>query len=237
MRISGNITLKEVREECRKHDYCKDCIYGEYVDKYFQCAFQYIYPSAWDIVDTKDNQKEQSAKHDAGKVRPSLVFPSLIRAVKDVRDIEMINLDENAEVDTYSVKVAMEENIIDYIENPKGVVETTEIPILFYIARCTEMLIEAQFQNKKTVKSLKNGCIPFPSFIRAVAAVRAFGIEKYHSVESWKSISAERYRDALCRHWLEYIDNPEKKDDESGLPHLWHVGCNVMFLIELECWK
>lgn len=237
MRISGNITLKEVREECVKHDDCKDCIYCEVVDKHFQCAFQYIYPSAWDIVDTKDNQKEQFAKHDAGKVSPTLVFPSFIRAVKDVRDIDMISLDNNVEVDTYSVKVAMQVNIIDYIENPRGVDETTGLPILFYIARCTEMLIEAQYKNKKTVKSLKNGSIPFPSFIRAVAAARAFGIEKYHSVESWKSVSAERYRDALYRHWLEYIDNPEKKDDESGLSHLWHVGCNVMFLIELECGK
>lgn len=35
------------------------------------------------------------------------------------------------------------------------------------------------------------------------------------------------------RHWLAYLKG-EKYDQESGLPHLWHLACNAAFLIEME---
>ena len=35
------------------------------------------------------------------------------------------------------------------------------------------------------------------------------------------------------RHFEAYRSG-EKNDPESGMPHLWHVACNIMFLIELE---
>lgn len=70
--------------------------------------------------------------------------------------------------------------------------------------------------------------------IRNIARVREFGLKKYKEKESWKSVEVERYRDALLRHTLLYIENPYGLDDESGLPHLWHLACNVAFLCELE---
>lgn len=73
-----------------------------------------------------------------------------------------------------------------------------------------------------------------PSLIRAVAAVRMHGVKTYTDPENWRQVSHERYRDALYRHWLAYLDNPNAVDDESGLPHLWHMACNIMFLIEME---
>lgn len=48
-----------------------------------------------------------------------------------------------------------------------------------------------------------------------------------------KAEELERYRDALYRHWLAYLGG-EERDAESGLPHLWHLACNVAFLIEME---
>lgn len=71
------------------------------------------------------------------------------------------------------------------------------------------------------------------SLIRAVTAVREFGTAKYHDPENWRNVEAKRYRDALYRHWLSYLEG-EKVDEESGLPHLWHIACNAAFLIELE---
>lgn len=71
------------------------------------------------------------------------------------------------------------------------------------------------------------------SLIEAVARVRQYGTEKYHDPENWRQVEPERYRDALYRHWLAYLGG-EKKDSESGLPHLWHLACNVAFLIEME---
>lgn len=73
-----------------------------------------------------------------------------------------------------------------------------------------------------------------PALIEAVAAVREYGCSKYHDPDNWRRVEPQRYRDALYRHWLAYLKNPEACDPESGLPHLWHLACNVAFLIEME---
>ena len=71
------------------------------------------------------------------------------------------------------------------------------------------------------------------SLIRAVTAVREYGCRKYHDPNNWKQVEPQRYRDALYRHWLEYLSGAPI-DEESGLPHLWHCACNLAFLIEME---
>ena len=70
--------------------------------------------------------------------------------------------------------------------------------------------------------------------IRDIAEVRMYGNKKYGDPENWRSVSPERYRDALMRHLLAYLDDPDSADDESGLPHLWHAACNIAFLCEME---
>lgn len=70
--------------------------------------------------------------------------------------------------------------------------------------------------------------------IRAVARIRMYGNEKYGDPDNWKQVEPERYRDAAFRHFLAYLDDPESKDEESGLPHLWHLACNIAFLCEME---
>ena len=67
-----------------------------------------------------------------------------------------------------------------------------------------------------------------------IAAVREYGINKYGKAESWRTVEIERYRDALMRHFFAYLDDPKGVDEESGLPHLWHLECNAAFLAELE---
>ena len=70
--------------------------------------------------------------------------------------------------------------------------------------------------------------------IRAIAKVREYGCEKYGDPENWRRVEPERYRDALYRHLLAYIDDPKSVDEESGLPHLWHLTTNAAFLCALE---
>ena len=72
------------------------------------------------------------------------------------------------------------------------------------------------------------------SLIVAVAQIREYGTRKYGDSENWRSVEPQRYRDAMFRHMLAYIDDPEGVDEESGLPHLWHLACNAAFLIEME---
>lgn len=31
---------------------------------------------------------------------------------------------------------------------------------------------------------------------------------------------------------MAYLNNPESVDEESSLPHLWHLATNISFLIE-----
>ena len=73
-----------------------------------------------------------------------------------------------------------------------------------------------------------------PKIIYAIAAIRRFGSEKYGNPENWRQVEPQRYRDAMYRHMLAYIDDPHGVDEESGLPHLWHLACNVAFLCELD---
>lgn len=72
--------------------------------------------------------------------------------------------------------------------------------------------------------------------IYAIAAIREYGNNKYPEggKDNWKEVEPERYRDAAFRHLLAYIKDPNGVDEESGLPHLWHLACNIAFLCELE---
>ena len=70
--------------------------------------------------------------------------------------------------------------------------------------------------------------------IRAIARVRMYGNEKYHSPSNWTKVEARRYKDALMRHILEYLDDENAVDSESGLYALEHAACNIAFLIEMH---
>ena len=47
------------------------------------------------------------------------------------------------------------------------------------------------------------------------------------------AVSADRYVKAAFRHLIAYSQG-EVNDKESGLPHLAHLGCCVLFLLSLE---
>lgn len=76
-----------------------------------------------------------------------------------------------------------------------------------------------------------------PELIEAVGIVRTYGVSKYGDSESWKQVEPYRYRAALMRHICLYLEEPDGVDKESGLPHLWHIACNVAFLIALNAEK
>jgi hypothetical protein len=70
--------------------------------------------------------------------------------------------------------------------------------------------------------------------IEAIGAVRTYGVQKYGKEYSYRDVEPKRYRAALMRHICSWLKNPHGKDEESGLPHVWHIACNVAFLIELD---
>ena len=72
-----------------------------------------------------------------------------------------------------------------------------------------------------------------------IARIREYGNAKYPEggPENWRQVDPQRYRDAAFRHLLAYLDDPAGVDDESGLPHLWHLACNIAFLCEMEKYR
>lgn len=91
--------------------------------------------------------------------------------------------------------------------------------------------------NDQTIKfdagKLRLSLVP-TGIMAAIARVREYGVQKYGDSDNWKRVEPVRYRDALVRHLMAYKDDNGGVDDESGLPHLWHVACNIAFLIELD---
>ena len=75
-----------------------------------------------------------------------------------------------------------------------------------------------------------------PQIISDIARVREYGNNKYPTggKDNWKKVEPERYKDAAFRHLLKYLEEPGGLDEESGLPHLSHLACNIAFLCELE---
>lgn len=68
-----------------------------------------------------------------------------------------------------------------------------------------------------------------------ICKVREFAVDhKYKDPDNWKKVDIQRYRDAAFRHFLLYLDDPKGVDEESGLPHYFHICCNLAFICELE---
>lgn len=68
-----------------------------------------------------------------------------------------------------------------------------------------------------------------PEFTEGVAKVLTFGAKKYAANNWMKGLTYTRIIGAMKRHLAE-IEKGVFYDPESGLPHIDHVGCCVMFL-------
>jgi hypothetical protein len=70
--------------------------------------------------------------------------------------------------------------------------------------------------------------------VEEIVKVLEFGAAKY-SRDNWRHVddAEHRYTKAAFRHLIAY-NNGEINDPESGLPHLAHVGCCILFLLALE---
>lgn len=72
------------------------------------------------------------------------------------------------------------------------------------------------------------------SAVAGVVDVLAHGAAKYGE-RSWMAVPSgrDRYFAAAQRHLVAWFEG-ERVDAESGLPHLAHAACNVLFLAALE---
>lgn len=82
---------------------------------------------------------------------------------------------------------------------------------------------------------LRMDLIPHESYTM-LAEVLTFGAAKYGEGETWRNVDSHRYKAALLRHLTAYAGG-EKTDPESGLNHLNHALCNMVFYAILESKK
>ena len=97
--------------------------------------------------------------------------------------------------------------------------------------------MDSQFEHEGFVEGVKHdqgkpmmGLLPFDS-LEIVSEVLGYGARKYDR-DNWKKVpdAVSRYEDAMLRHISAYKKG-EMLDSESGLPHLAHACCCLMFLI------
>lgn len=72
-----------------------------------------------------------------------------------------------------------------------------------------------------------------PTWLLGVGSVLTFGAKKYAAHNWRKGIARTRLLGAALRHILAYLGG-EDRDPESGLSHLYHASCCLMFASELH---
>ena len=72
-----------------------------------------------------------------------------------------------------------------------------------------------------------------PELIEATGHILTFGAKKYAAQEWRTGIEYSRIIGAIMRHFNAWLKG-EENDLESGKPHLWHMTCNLAFLITFE---
>lgn len=68
-----------------------------------------------------------------------------------------------------------------------------------------------------------------PDFLVGIAKVFTFGAEKYGDRNWCGGIAVSKLFGSLQRHLWAYWGGQDL-DPESGLPHLFHAGCNLMMI-------
>ena len=97
--------------------------------------------------------------------------------------------------------------------------------------------IVEQFKNTGTALKFDTDKLPLnllsTEAMNQTAAVLKFGAQKYAEHNWRKGFAWSRPLAAAMRHLTAFNDG-EDKDPESGLSHLAHAACCIMFLLEFE---
>jgi hypothetical protein len=73
--------------------------------------------------------------------------------------------------------------------------------------------------------------VPFGA-LDEVVKVLTYGAKKYDR-HNWQYVDETRYQAALMRHFSSYMQG-ERYDPETGIDHLAHMACSVLFLLQKD---
>lgn len=128
----------------------------------------------------------------------------------------IINKIEHDNRNDYLVRVNSQE--IWYLEN------------ILELATVSKTETTTNYDIKSDQNKPRLSLVPIQPIWEAIARVREYGVNKYGNNESWKQVEIKRYHDALLRHTAAITMDLNSIDEESGLPHRWHIACNLAFI-------
>ena len=100
------------------------------------------------------------------------------------------------------------------------------------------LLAESQSKDCKGGRKFDGGKLQYgllpPLALREIVEVLTFGAEKYEP-DNWRRVpdGPRRYFDAAQRHLWAYKSG-EMYDQETGVSHLAHALCCIMFMLDLD---
>jgi len=136
-------------------------------------------------------------------------IPQLIEVIQNYTDTRKPTQEESAEI-----LKSLTKNNKDIFEEASMELSTTGTALKFDGGKLPLHLLSTEAMNQ-------------------TAAVLAFGAEKYAAHNWRKGFVWSRPLSAAMRH-ITAFNAGEDKDPESGLSHLAHAACCIMFLLEFE---
>ena len=84
-------------------------------------------------------------------------------------------------------------------------------------------------------KPMAGVLLDFSRALQIVVDVGTYGAKKYTRT-GWATVpeGSQRYTDAMMRHLLAMVVDPDGLDKETGLPHLAHAAWNALAVLELQ---
>jgi hypothetical protein len=135
---------------------------------------------------------------------------------------------------TYPTIMPKQEDIITLTDPDTG--ETMQLPSSIIKNHIELQTVVGKLPSGSALK-FDDGKLPFhllsTEAMNQTAAVLAFGAEKYAEHNWRKGFVWSRPLSAAMRH-ITAFNAGEDKDPESGLSHLAHAACCIMFLLEFE---
>lgn len=89
------------------------------------------------------------------------------------------------------------------------------------------MTVGIKFDQEKPDYSL----VPYGA-LNEMVKVLTYGARKYDR-DNWKHVEDYRYQAASMRHFSAYMQG-EANDPETGIHHLAHMACSILFLLQKE---
>jgi hypothetical protein len=177
--------------------------------------------------------KEQNSKYS---IVPSIsTNEALLESNKHIDDMEPAEITIDDKQNTMNIDLNLDAYVKLMPANYSLMPDSTEIKYVEHNHTTYETIDDVlnttaegmKFDNGKPDYSL----LPFAA-VDEVVKVLTYGAAKYDRF-NWEKIEAVRYQAATMRHFSTHMQG-EKIDPESGISHLAHAICSLLYLLDFE---